>query len=340
MKKKISIIEEMIENYNSIIITTHENPDGDALGSCFGLYSILCKFKNKVNVVIPNKFPKYFDWMPNIEEIIIFQDNIDSSSKLISQADLIFMLDFNNVERLGNLNNYISNSNAKKIMIDHHQDPNYCDSDIIISDTTRSSTCELLFEVINNSNLKKNIDSQTAECLYTGIITDTATFKHPSTTYNTHDVASKLLQYGLDKSLIHSYLLENNSEDQLRLLGYCINEKMNIYSEYKSSIISVTQEELDKFKFKPGNTEGIVNYPLSIRDINLSVFIVEKDKKTIKMSFRSKGNIRVNDLSKKYFNGGGHNNAAGGLSNLTIEETIQKLKEIFKKYKNELITNI
>ena len=221
-------------------------------------------------------------------------------------------------------------------MIDHHQEPDEDISDILFSDVTSPATAQIIFEIIDALDWKHLINKDIAECLYTGIMTDTGSFKFSSTTEKTHNIIANLIAKGANNSKIHDLVYDNFSENRVKLLGYCLNKKLMIFKENKSAIISLTAEELKHFNFKKGDTEGIVNYALSIEDIIFAIFITEKEGK-VKLSLRSKGDFQVNEIAKKYFNGGGHKNAAGGISDISVNETIETLKEIFNQYNTQLI---
>lgn len=316
----------------NVVITTHRGPDGDAMGSSLALFHLLKKLDHNVQIITPNDYAYFLHWLPGNKDVIIYEEFEEKAKKITNSADLIFLMDLNNIDRIAEYKNCVSNSSATKILIDHHQDPDYKIADIVFSDTKSSSTAELLYNIIQNLNLKHFIDKSTAECLYTGILTDTGSFKYSSTTSNTHNIISDLIERGVEHSKIHDLIYDNTSIDRMRLLGYCLNEKLIIYAENNSAIISLTHEELKRFNFKKGDTEGIINYALAIKGIIFAVFIVEKDGIT-KLSLRSKGNFKVNEIAKKYFNGGGHINASGGVSQVSVKETVNKVEKIINKLK-------
>jgi len=326
MIENVDIFKKIINDNDSFIITTHRGPDGDAMGSSMAMYNLLVNLKKNVNVVIPNSYPNFLSWLPNVENVINHEENSTNISKLIDKVDIIIMLDFNDLSRIENLESYVLNSKAKKILIDHHQDPDLSICDLSFCDTTFSSTCELLYMILNQAkfNLTKNI----ADCLYTGILTDTGSFKFSCTTKNTHVSVGHLISIGVNSTEINNLIYNNYSYDRINLLGHCLTNKLKIYNN-SSAIISLSEEELKKFNFKKGDTEGIINYALSIKEVIFAVFIVEKDN-IVKLSFRSLGNINVQDISKRYFGGGGHFNAAGAKSDLSLDETIKKVENIIK----------
>jgi len=319
----------------NIVITTHRSPDGDAMGSSLAVYNFLDQLNHNVNVIVPNDYPKFLKWLPSDENVIIYEDNKVYSDELVNNAEIVFLLDFGNIYRIQPFSNTIKSSNAKKILIDHHEDPDNDIADIVFSNPNACATAEVVYEIIDTMKLNKYINKQIAECLYVGIMTDTGSFKYPSTTSRTHQIISKLIDSGAENSKIHDLIYDCLSSDRMKLLGYCLNEKLILIEENNSAIISLDSNELKRFNFKKGDTEGIVNYALAIENIFFAAFIVEKDG-VIKLSLRSKGDFEVDKIAKKYFDGGGHNNAAGGISNTTLSKTIKKVELITNKYKNEI----
>ena len=326
MIENVDSFKKIITDNYSFIITTHRGPDGDAMGSSMAMYNLLVNLKKDVNVIIPNSFPNFLSWLPNIKNVINHEENNSDTTNIFSEVDVIIMLDFNDLSRIQNIERYVTNSNAKKILIDHHQDPDLSICDLSFCDTTYSSTCELLYMILNQAkfNLTKNI----ADCLYTGILTDTGSFKFSCTTKNTHISVGDLISKGVNATEINNLIYNNYSHDRIKLLGHCLINKLKIYNN-SSAIISLSEDELKKFNFKKGDTEGIINYALSIKEVIFAVFIVEKDN-IVKLSFRSLGNINVQEISKRYFGGGGHFNAAGAKSDLSLDKTIIKVENIIK----------
>ena len=316
----------------NVVITTHRGPDGDAMGSSLALYHLLKKLEHNVQIITPNDYAYFLHWLPGNKDVIIYEESKEKCKKITEKADLIFFMDLNNIDRIADYKECVRNLSSTKILIDHHQDPDYSIADLVFSDTKSSSTAELLYKIINDLNLNHLIDTDISECLYTGILTDTGSFKYSSTTSNTHKIISDLIERGVNHSRIHDLIYDNSTIDKMRLLGYCLNKKLQIYEENNSAIISLNHEELKRFNFKKGDTEGIINYALAIKGIIFAAFIVEKDG-IVKLSLRSKGNFKVNEIAKKYFNGGGHINASGGVSQLSVKETIKKLEKIINKLK-------
>ena len=313
---------------------THKNPDGDAIGSMLGLYHYLRNNKYEVTAMTPDEYPEFLQWMPGSSEIIRFSKDKKQGIKAIKEADIIFNLDFNTSDRLGGMEAYVLSSTSIKILIDHHPSPSAF-SDYIISETTASSAAELIFLFIKALDGKSHWTKQIAECLFTGIMTDTGCFSYNSSAGDTYRIVAELLDTGINKDDIFSKVYNNFSDNRMRLLGYVLDKKMVVNRDYKTAYISLTQKELKEYKFTFGDSEGFVNYPLSIKGIIFSALFIEKDK-FIKISFRSKGNFPANIFSEKYFNGGGHLNAAGGESYESLSATISKFTSLLPRYSKYL----
>ena len=335
MKENALKLKNLLTTPKKIVITTHREPDGDAMGSSLGLMHLLKQFKHNVHVITPNSYADFLHWMPGNEDVIVFEDNEEEANQITENADLIFLLDFSHISRIADFADTVSNSNATKILIDHHQDPDMEIADIIFSDTTACSTAQLLYEVIDAMDLTNHINKEIAECLYVGIMTDTGSFKYSSTTAKTHHIIAELIATGAENAKIHDLIYDNSSANRMKLLGYCLNKKLLLYPENNSAVISLTAEELEQFNFKKGDTEGVVNYALAIKGIVFAVFIAEKDG-MVKLSLRSKGNFKVNEIANKYFSGGGHMNAAGGISEVSVNDTIKIVEKIISDNKTEL----
>tara|TARA_B100000767_G_scaffold270324_1_gene293763 strand:+ start:86 stop:1102 length:1017 start_codon:yes stop_codon:yes gene_type:complete len=338
MQEKLNELKLLLQNKKNIVITIHRGPDADALGSALALSDVLKQLNHNVTVVSPNDYASFLYWMKGNNEVVVFTEQTEKAIEITNNADLIFLLDFNDLSRIGEYTETVRNSSSAKIMIDHHQEPNMNDADLVFSDTSSCSTAQLLFEILDGLSFTSMINKDVAECIYAGIMTDTGSFKYSSTTSKTHKVISELIDAGAENSKVHDLIYDNYSEDRTKLLGYCLNDKLQIFPELNSAIISLTEEELDRFNFKKGDTEGVVNYALAIKGIIFAVFIAEKEGK-VKLSLRSKGDFKVNEIAKKYFSGGGHMNASGGISDRSVEGTVKKVIEVFKEYKNELLTN-
>ncbi|MFP4046309.1 MAG: DHH family phosphoesterase [Bacteroidales bacterium] len=334
---QIDNVKDYLKNCNNIMIVTHYNPDGDAIGSSLALYKYLKNKGFEVDVVVPNEYPKFLHWLPNNEKIIIYENDKRFVDNKLSKANLLFFIDFNVLDRIQGMETVIKQSNLPKILIDHHPNPENS-FDITISDTSVSSTAELLYELLYKLSGENSIDYEIAECLYTGIMTDTGSFSYNSSLPATYYVVSRLLETGIDKDKIYWNVYDNYSTDRMRLLGYCLNKKMNVFERYAAACISITTDELEMFNYNIGDSEGFVNYPLAIKGIVFSVIFIEQ-KDHIKISFRSKGNFHANKFAENHFNGGGHRNAAGGYSEKSMKETLEKFVSLLPNYKNELLNN-
>ena len=328
-------IREVLSTPKKIVITPHKNPDGDAIGSSLALWHYLNTKGHKAQVIVPNDFPKFLKWMPGSSDILIFDKVTEQALNFIEQADLIFTLDFNDLSRIGDLREPFEASDAEFIMIDHHHSPQSY-AHITYSDVSMSSTCEMVYNFIEYLDDLRLITKPIASCLYAGILTDTGSFKFSSTTSRTHQVVADLISHGADNAAIHNRIFDTNTPDRLHLLGRALNN-MVILPEYRTAYITLSKKDLDEFNFKKGDTEGFVNYGLTLEGICFAaIFIENSDNEHIKISFRSEGEFSVNEFSRSHFNGGGHTNAAGGRSDLNLEETVIRFRKILDDYKDRL----
>lgn len=315
-----------------VIITTHRSPDGDALGSSLALYHHLKDRVASVTVLVPDQFPSFLSWMPGAEDCRVADQMEDTQLKeLFSNASVVACLDFNAISRCGVVGPYLRNADCRKLVYDHHQQPEgFHDGGVI--KTEYASTCEIIFELIDTEG---EITEASAQCLYTGILTDTGSFRFDSTTELTHQKVAKLLSKGVNPAYIYKKVHDNYSESRTRLIGYALNDNMRVVPELKTAIIALSADDLQRFNYVQGDTEGLVNMPLSIANVEVSILVSEKDGLT-KMSFRSKTRFNVNEFARAHFKGGGHINAAGGISDLSASETSDKLVSILESYKDEL----
>lgn len=329
---KYNSIVDIIKSSSKIIITAHKSPDGDSIGSSLGLYHFIQKLGKEVVICHPDPAPDYLLWLDSVETILTMtQDNL-KIEELFEKADLVFCLDYNATDRVGEgMQSLLEKSDSKKIMIDHHMNPQDF-ALITISETSVCSTSQLIVELIEQSGNGILIDEKIGTPLYLGILTDTGSFRFPSVQPRTHELLAKLLSAGVKHYLIHEILNDNNTLSRLRLQGYALSEKLEVMENAPVALISLTEEELAKYNYRKGDTEGFVNIALSIKGMKAAVFLSEKDE-LIKISFRSKGQDNpVNTLASEHFNGGGHINAAGGVSELSMEETIAKVKRLIPDY--------
>jgi len=334
-EENIQKAKKLINKYDKIIIVTHTSPDGDALGSSLGLSHFLTEYGKQVNVVVPNEFPEFLQWMPGAGDIIIAEKDLPMATELLEAAELIFFLDFNVLKRIEQLEPLVKNASAKKILIDHHLDPDrFCD--ITISHPDLSSTAELIFRFICRMGLFEYVDKSCAECIYTGMMMDTGAFTYNSNSPSIYYIISELLLKGIDKDAIYSQVYSKYSERKIRMQGYVLNKKMKIFRNYKTSLISLSYEEHQRFRSQKGDTEGFVNIPLTIGTILFSAFIRE-EKEVIRISLRSRGNFPTNQFAKEVFGGGGHLNASGGEFYGKLEDALRMFEEALPRYKHLLI---
>lgn len=330
-----SEIKELLSTPKNCVIVGHKNPDGDAIGSCLGLDLFLKSIGQKSQVVMPNDFPDFLKWLPSTDTILNFEKQNIQSVKALDSADVIFTLDFNSLSRVATMQEILEKSNACFVMIDHHQKPDTY-AQITYSDTTMGSTCEMVYHFIDALEGQEHITPQIATLLYTGIMTDTGSFRFPSTTALTHRVIAALIEYGANNAEIHQNVYDTNSKSRIKLLGVAL-ENLVILQEYHTAYITLSQKELDDNNFKKGDTEGFVNYALSVMGVVFAVIFIEnKQENIVKISLRSKGDFSVNEFSRTHYNGGGHTNAAGGRSLLSLEKTVTQFMSILPNYKNQL----
>ncbi|MFQ6599234.1 DHH family phosphoesterase [Flavobacterium sp. C3NV] len=328
----IQAIQLLLATPKKIAIIPHRGPDGDAMGSTLGLYHFLLKNNHQPTVIAPNDFPDFLAWLPGSETVKIFEKDTENCTKILEEAELIFTLDFNAFHRTGEMEHTLAKLTAPFIMIDHHQKPDDYAA-YTYSDTSFGSTCEMVYNFISFLGRKEDLDKTIATCIYTGILTDSGSFRFPGTTGNTHRIIAELIDLGVENTQIPVLLFDNSSYSRLQLLGRAL-QNMKVLEQHKTSYTTLTQAELDSFDYVKGDTEGIVNYGLSIKGIVFTaIFIENKDEKIIKISFRSQGGFDVNQFARDHFNGGGHSNAAGGRSDVSMEETVKKFEDLVNKLK-------
>ncbi|MFT4612181.1 MAG: phosphoesterase RecJ-like protein [Glaciecola sp.] len=334
-KEDISSIKELLSSPKQIVVIPHKNPDGDAIGSTLGLLHYLKQYDHNAVIIAPNDYPNFLKWMPGEANILKYDHQKDACDALLISAELIFTLDFNSLGRIGSMQDAVSSSKGIKIMIDHHQQPDDY-AKFMYSDVTMSSTCEMIYNFIDMLEDTDKVTPDIATCLYTGIMTDTGSFRFPSTTSATHKIIGNLIEKGANNSQIHNNIMDTNSYERTQLLGRALSN-LKVIPEYRTAYITLSQEELNTFNFRKGDTEGFVNYGLSLKGIIFAaIFIESQQDDIIKISLRSKGDFSVNELSRSHFEGGGHTNAAGGKSDLNMSDTIDKFISILPQYKQDL----
>jgi phosphoesterase RecJ-like protein len=328
--EQLSGLKALLSYPKNIVIVPHKDPDGDAIGSCLGWFNVLTNSGHRVTVISPNNIPSSLLWMKGSSHIIDFGKNDSSAEESIQKAELFLFLDFNDISRTGKLAEVLAKSTAPRVVIDHHPFPDVELAQILISDTSVSSTCELSYRVMRSLGLSPDVDA--GECLYTGMMTDTGMLNHNSSHAAIYHTVAELLEIGINKEKIHQEVFHSNSLSRMRLLGHALCNKMELLPSGKVALIALSEEELKKFDYKPGDTEGLVNYPLSIDGIEVSVLMTEKEKGLIKMSFRSRGAVAINKYSETYFSGGGHRNAAGGEMRDSLEVAVTLLRSTIEEY--------
>ena len=317
------------------VITAHQKPDGDAMGSTLGLYHFLKQLGHEVTVISPTNWAQFLDWMPGVDQVIDFEANKNEASEIVAAADYVFCLDFNILHRTKYLEPIIRDAKALKILIDHHQQPDTPSFAFGISDVKMSSTCEMVYDFIVQSGHSNLINLDIATCLYTGLMTDTGSFRFPSTTASVHKIVAHLKELGLQHAKIHENIYDNSTEGRLKFMGNAFLNRMTVLPEFKTAIMAIPKTDIYKFELKTGDTEGLVNYLLSIEGIKFAAIVIDREEER-KWSFRSKGNFDVNIFARTYFEGGGHANAAGGRSSKSVDETFDDFKNIIENYKSQL----
>ncbi len=333
--KSISEIFPLLSDPKKIVITFHQKPDADAMGSGLGLYNFLMQLGHTVTVISPTNWASFLSWMPGAKKVLDFEMQNDKATNVLKQADWIFCLDFNVLNRTKRMEPLLESSEAKKILIDHHQQPQVEAFDYGISNAAKSSTAEMVYDFIVESGHSDKINTRVSECLYAGVMTDTGSFRFKSTSSSVHRMIADLKDKGLEHSPVHENLFDNFLEGRFRFFGNILLNRMEVFYEYNTALIAIPQQDLIKYNVKTGDTEGLVNFPLSIKGIKLAAVIIDRGDER-KSSFRSKGGFDVNTFARKYFNGGGHFNAAGGKNTEPLEEVIKKFKQAIEESRAQL----
>ena len=324
-------IKELVDQAQSIVITAHKSPDGDSIGSSLGLYHILKNWGKNVQVVHPDPAPEFLHWVSGQELILDFETKREQATAALQSADLIFCLDYNEPSRVGDvMQEVLMTASANKVMIDHHLHPaDFCQ--VVISETTACSTCELVYKWLKEIGRLDYLDETSAACIYLGIMTDTGSFRFPSVSADTHEIIADLIRRGVKHHLVHESVYDTNTVDRIKLRGFALSEKLVCMNDIHVAYASLSEEELKKYNYQKGDTEGLVNQILGIQGIKMAVLFVEKDGK-VKISFRAKGDYFVNELAKTHFEGGGHAYASGGISSENLEKTVEKFVTFVKDF--------
>jgi bifunctional oligoribonuclease and PAP phosphatase NrnA len=333
--KPISEIFSLLEKPKQVVITFHQKPDADAMGSALGLYHFLEQLGHSVTVISPTNWPAFLNWMPGCSKVLDFEMQNDKAKPILQKAEWLFCLDFNVLSRTKKMEPVIESLSALKILIDHHQQPQTNAFDFGISDVNKSSTAEMVYDFIVAAGYAENINAKTAECLYAGVMTDTGSFRFNSASASVHRMIARLKDKGLEHSQIHENLFDNFLEGRFRFFGNILLNRMEVFYEYNTALITIPQSDLIRYNVKTGDTEGLVNFPLSIKGIKLAAVIIDRGDER-KSSFRSKGGFDVNTFARKYFNGGGHFNAAGGKNSEPLEEVVRRFKVAMKENREQL----
>jgi len=328
--KPISDLYSLLHQPQKVVITTHQKPDADAMGSSLALGHYLRKKGHEVSVISPTNWAGFVDWMPGTALVINYDQHQQKSKQLLTQADLLFCLDFNIFHRTKSMTEVLYTLSCKKVLIDHHQEPDVASFTFGVSDTSKSSTCEMIYDFIVGANDADLIDQDIAECIYAGVVGDTGSFRFASAHAGVHAMVADLKRRGLDHGKIHEGLYDNFLENRLRFIGHVLLHRMEIFYEHNTALIAIPKSDLVKFNIRTGDTEGLVNYPQSIQGIRFAALVIDRDEER-KWSFRSKGQFDCNTFARTYFEGGGHYNAAGGRSSQSLEETVATFKTVLAK---------
>jgi len=332
---RLEEFKEFLSTPKTFVLITHQKPDADALGSSLAMTAYLKKKGHRTHLVSPTDYPEFLHWMSGNEDVVVYTDgNQELSAGLIDNCDAIMCLDFSCLDRIDELGEMVWKSDATKIVIDHHLEPDdfaYFE----FWDTKAAATAEIVVELISNLGDRALIDKEMAESLYAGLVTDTGGFKNSNTTKKVHLITAELIDHGADVVKVGKLIYDNNTLNRLKFLGFALSERLTVLDEYKTAYFAISEKDLSRFKSQTGDTEGLVNYALSIKGIAMAAMIMDRED-GVRLSFRSIGDFSVNEFAKSHFEGGGHKNAAGGISKLSLDETVEKFRSILKNYKAEL----
>jgi phosphoesterase RecJ-like protein len=333
--KPIEEIFPLLSQPRRVVITTHQKPDADAMGSSLALKHFLTQLGHSVTIISPTNWAGWVNWMPGVNEVLDFEKEKEKAESFLNKTEWLFCLDFNIFHRTKTMTEQLKNLSCTKILIDHHQEPDTASFDYGISDTSKSSTCEMIYDFIIASGNSDKITEETGECIYAGVVGDTGSFRFSSTSDKVHALVADLKSRGLNHENIHDKLFDNFLENRLRFIGHVLLHRMEVFYEYNTVLIAVPKSDLQKFQIKTGDTEGLVNFPQSIQGIKLVALVIDRDEER-KWSFRGKGEFDCNTFARNYFEGGGHFSAAGGRSTDSLEETVKRFKIVVKENANLL----
>lgn len=328
--KPLEEIFSQLTQPRKIVITMHQKPDADAMGAALGLYHFLFQFRHSVTVISPTNWASWLNWMPGCKNVVDYDMHKEKADAILDETDWLFCLDFNALYRVKNMATKLVSLKCTKILIDHHQQPAENEFDYGISDTNKSSTCEMVYDLIVNSGYADKINETVSECIYAGVVADTGSFRFSSAHAGVHHLVADLKKRGLEHPRVHEELFDNFLENRLRFIGHVLLHRMEVFYEYNTVLIAIPKSDLLKYHIKTGDTEGLVNYPQTIQGIKLVALVIDRDEER-KWSFRSKGNFDCNTFARKYFEGGGHFNASGGRSSDSLAETVKKFKQVIKE---------
>ena len=329
-KQSIQQLSELLQGKKKIFVVSHKNPDGDAIGSAIGWGRFLKNMGHEVVVSTPNEYPDFIAWIEGAKDIVMYSQQPEKVKEEVENADLIFCLDFNALQRIDETGDFIAKAKGKKILIDHHQQPSDV-AEVLFSDTTFTSTCEMVYHFTHQMSWMDYMDIASMECIYAGMVTDTASFRFPVVTSETHRIVADMMDKGLEHAKIHQSIYDTQSENRIRLVGYALSAKLEVWKDRGVAIVYLSNEELERFHHQSGDTEGLVNQALSIDGVHLAAFFKEAPEEgKVKCSFRSQGDFDVNTFARKYWNGGGHFNAAGGHWPGSLSEAMERFKELTK----------
>jgi phosphoesterase RecJ-like protein len=331
----IQALYPLLDTPRNIVITMHQKPDADAMGSSLGLFHFLRQLGHQVTVVSPTNWARWIGWMEGVDSVIDYEFSRSQADSVLDAADWLFCLDHNHFSRTKTMAARLTALNCTKILIDHHQEPDTAAFHYGVSDTSKSSTCEMVYDFIIGSGRRELINTVIAECLYAGVVADTGSFRFSSTSAGVHHMVAALKEQGLEHTRVHEALYDNYLENRLRFLGHVLTNRMQVFYELNTALIHVSKPDLLKYEIKTGDTEGIVNYPLSIQGIKLVGCVIDRDEER-KWSFRSKGSFDCNTFARAHFNGGGHFNAAGGHSAASLQDNIETFKRVIQDYRSQL----